>query len=146
MKNTRKNPFGNATPYTGPSMTTQSQWSSEISEDPDFNSISKEGAPFQTRQSQGPFKNTNQFGDPNAYGAQEDYSDFNPPAQNFQQNSWNADFGNSGWKTGAPIKNPFGQDDVQQNYANTGYDNAEAQMYDAEPPLLEGMFLTSILV
>lgn len=153
MKQTRKNPFAQATTFTGPPQPPPSNYGEEIAEDPTFQEISHKKGPFAGQGSAFPARAQNPFGSTPNYHQEEDYSDFNPPNKQANFNTQQP-FGNSGWSTGERRAQPFTQptnsspNEFQDGYSKPGFSviGGEGNEYNYsgyvnEPPILEGKFL-----
>lgn len=146
MKQSRSNPFAQATAFNGSTQAPRNDYNDEISEDPTFQEISQPKPTFNSQNTGFGNRKRNPFENQQNFSAPEDYSDFNPP--NFQSHTAPANqFGNSGWNTGGARAQPFpsaptsSPNDFQgHNYNAMGNNKAEQNMggYIDEPPLLEG--------
>ena len=150
MKVSRKNPFGQATVYKGPTQAPSEEFGDEISEDLTFQEISTNKGGFNTQADSSKNRATNPFANQQIYAQEEDYSDFNPPNQR-DDSSKQQQFSNVGWSTGERRTQPFGQfnagspNDFQADYSNQKFNEmggVQQHMIDDlhEPPLLEGKF------
>jgi hypothetical protein len=150
-RTSRKNPFGDATAYSGPQQQDDNNFHSDVAEDPSFQDVSNshsgwnQPAPVNRVRTNNPYGSTQ-----SGFTPQEDYSDLNAPNVKPSYNSQPA-FNNSGWTTGAQTPqapqdfNRYNQEQPN-GFQKPSYPNSDAygdsQMFNQseEPPLLEGQF------